>query len=80
MAAPPGKFGDHLSDVYFADLKLPHAVSAGIAACGFVRATPVQAATLPLLLAGKDVAAQAQTGTGKTAAFLIAIFARLART
>ena len=80
MARPPGKFGDHLSDVYFADLKLPHAVSAGIAACGFVRATPVQAATLPLLLAGKDVAAQAQTGTGKTAAFLIAIFARLART
>jgi ATP-dependent RNA helicase RhlB len=79
MAGPPGKFGDHLSDVYFADLKLPHAVSAGIAACGFVRATPVQAATLPLLLAGKDVAAQAQTGTGKTAAFLIAIFARLVR-
>ncbi len=80
MAVSPGKFGDHLSDVYFADLKLPHAVSAGIAACGFVRATPVQATTLPLLLAGKDVAAQAQTGTGKTAAFLIAIFARLART
>ncbi len=80
MAGPPGKFGDHLSDVYFADLKLPHAVSAGIAACGFVRATPVQAATLPLLLAGKDVAAQAQTGTGKTAAFLIGVFTRLART
>ncbi|MBK9064250.1 MAG: DEAD/DEAH box helicase [Acidobacteria bacterium] len=80
MAAPPGKFGDHLTDVYFADLKLPHAVSAGVAACGFVRATPVQAATLPLLLAGKDVAAQAQTGTGKTAAFLIGIFTRLART
>ena len=80
MAAPPGKFGDHLTDVFFADLKLPHAVSAGVAACGFVRATPVQAATLPLLLAGKDVAAQAQTGTGKTAAFLIGIFTRLART
>ena len=80
MAGPPGKFGDHLSDVYFADLKLPHAVSAGIAACGFVRATPVQAATLPLLLAGKDVAAQAQTGTGKTAAFLVSIFTRLVRT
>ena len=79
MAGPPGKFGDHLSDVYFADLKLPHAVSAGIAACGFVRATPVQASTLPLLLAGQDVAAQAQTGTGKTAAYLIAVFARLAR-
>ena len=40
-------------------------MSAGIAACGFVRATPIQAATLPLLLAGQDVAAQAQTGTGQ---------------
>jgi ATP-dependent RNA helicase RhlB len=71
-------FEDHLSDVYFSDLPLPHPVRAGIAGCGFVRATPVQAAALPLLLAGKDVTAQAQTGTGKTAAFLIAIYARLA--
>lgn len=53
---------------------------AGIAACGFVRATPIQAATLPLLLAGRDVAAQAQTGTGKTAAFLISILERIVRT
>lgn len=68
---------DHLSDVFFADLPLPPPVKAGIAACGFVRATPVQAATLPLLLAGRDVAAQAQTGTGKTAAFLVSIFTRL---
>ncbi len=79
MTAPAGKFSDHLSDVYFADLKLPHAVSAGIAGCGFVRATPIQAATLPLLLAGQDVAAQAQTGTGKTAAYLVAIFTRFIR-
>ena len=55
-------------------------MSAGIAACGFVRATPIQAATLPLLLAGQDVAAQAQTGTGKTAAYLVAIFTRFVRT
>jgi ATP-dependent RNA helicase RhlB len=80
MTVPPGKFSDHLSDVYFTDLKLPHAVSAGIAGCGFVRATPIQAATLPLLLAGQDVAAQAQTGTGKTAAYLVAIFTRFVRT
>ena len=79
MTASAGKFSDHLSDVYFADLKLPHAVSAGIAGCGFVRATPIQAATLPLLLAGQDVAAQAQTGTGKTAAYLVAIFTRFVR-
>lgn len=79
MTVPLGKFSDHLSEVYFTDLKLPHSVSAGIAGCGFVRATPIQAATLPLLLAGQDVAAQAQTGTGKTAAYLIAIFARFVR-
>ncbi len=80
MTVPAGKFSDHLSEVYFSDLRLPHAVSAGIAACGFVRATPIQAATLPILLAGQDVAAQAQTGTGKTAAYLIAIFTRFVRT
>lgn len=75
-SSPPGT-GDYLSDVFFSDLPLPHAVRAGIAACGFVRATPVQAKTLPLLLAGKDVAAQAQTGTGKTAAYLVSILTRL---
>lgn len=75
-SSPPGT-GDYLSDVFFTDLPLPHAVRAGIAACGFVRATPVQASTLPLLLAGKDVAAQAQTGTGKTAAYLVSILTRL---
>jgi ATP-dependent RNA helicase RhlB len=80
MTVPAGKFSDHLTDVYFTDLKLPHAVSAGIAGCGFIRATPIQAATLPILLAGQDVAAQAQTGTGKTAAYLIAIFTRFVRT
>jgi len=74
--SPPG---DHLSDVFFSDLPLPHSVRAGIAACGFVRATPIQAATLPILLAGRDVAAQAQTGTGKTAAFLVSVFTRLAK-
>ena len=77
MSSSPPDTGDYLSDVFFSDLPLPHAVRAGIAACGFVRATPVQAKTLPLLLAGKDVAAQAQTGTGKTAAYLVAILTRL---
>jgi ATP-dependent RNA helicase RhlB len=77
MSSSPPDTGDYLSDVFFSDLPLPHAVRAGIAACGFVRATPVQAKTLPLLLAGKDVAAQAQTGTGKTAAYLVTILTRL---
>ncbi len=77
MTSPPTEPADHLSDLFFSDLDLPHAVRAGIAACGFVRATPVQAATLPLLLDGRDVAGQAQTGTGKTAAYLISILTRL---
>ena len=47
---------------------------------GFVTATPIQEAALPLALKGKDVAGQSQTGTGKTAAFLIAAFTRLLRT
>jgi ATP-dependent RNA helicase RhlB len=44
---------------------------------GFKACTPIQAETLPKLLAGRDIAGQAQTGTGKTAAFLLALFQRL---
>ncbi len=51
----------------------------GIDAVGFTACTPIQQHVLPLALAGKDVAGQAQTGTGKTAAFLITIFTRLLR-
>ena len=49
----------------------------GIEAVGFVDLTPVQEESIPLALSGRDVAAQAQTGTGKTAAFLITLFTRL---
>jgi len=58
----------------FASLDLPEPVMQGIREAGFVTATPIQEAALPLALRGKDVAGQAQTGTGKTAAFLIAAF------
>jgi ATP-dependent RNA helicase RhlB len=58
-------------------LDLPEAVRRGIADAEFTHCTPIQASTLPLALAGRDVAGQAQTGTGKTAAFLIATFTRL---
>jgi len=61
----------------FATLPLPAPVMAGIAAAGFTHCTPIQDKVLPLALAGRDVAGQAQTGTGKTAAFLITIFTRL---
>ncbi len=64
----------------FTTLDLPESVMRGIREAGFVTATPIQEAALPLALRGKDVAGQSQTGTGKTAAFLITIFTRLLRT
>jgi len=65
--------------VDFTTLDLPGPVMQGIREAGFVRATPIQEAALPLALKGKDVAGQSQTGTGKTAAFLISAFTRLLR-
>ncbi len=61
----------------FEELDIHEKVLEGIKAAGFTKCTPVQAETLPAALLGKDIAAQAQTGTGKTAAFLIAIFSRM---
>ncbi len=63
----------------FTELDLPEQVQKGIKGMGFVELTPVQDESIPLALQGKDVAAQAQTGTGKTAAFLISLFTRLLR-
>lgn len=70
---------DALSTISFSSLNLPEELARGIADAGFERCTPIQAGTLPLALAGIDVAGQAQTGTGKTAAFLVAMFAKLLR-
>jgi ATP-dependent RNA helicase RhlB len=61
----------------FEDLGLPEIVLEGIRAAGFRECTSVQEAALPTALSGKDVAVQAQTGTGKTAAFLITVFSRM---
>jgi ATP-dependent RNA helicase RhlB len=63
--------------VRFEELNIPQPVLEGIKDAGFDECTPVQALTLPEILRGRDVAAQAQTGTGKTAAFLIGIFSRM---
>src|SRR5262245_3164774 len=63
----------------FNALDLPPEVMQGIREAGFVTATPIQEAALPLALKDKDVAGQSQTGTGKTAAFLIAGFTRMLR-
>ena len=68
---------NHLSDLRFDTLPLDDNVLAGIRDAGFEFCTPIQASTLPIALEGKDVAGQAQTGTGKTAAFLIAAYQRL---
>ena len=61
----------------FEELNLPPPILEGIRAAGFAECTPVQALTLPEALKGRDIAAQAQTGTGKTAAFLITVFSRM---
>jgi ATP-dependent RNA helicase RhlB len=63
-----------VSPLEFASLELPGPVRRGIQDAGFVVATAIQEAALPLALRGKDVAGQSQTGTGKTAAFLISAF------
>jgi ATP-dependent RNA helicase RhlB len=67
----------HLTDKSFASLGLPEVVLRGVEQAGFNHCTPIQAGALPLALAGHDVAGQAQTGTGKTAAFLLATFSHL---
>src|SRR5450432_116942 len=64
----------HLSQLTFDSLNIAESLKRGIAELGYTRCTPIQAQTLPVALTGHDVAGQAQTGTGKTAAFLIALF------
>jgi ATP-dependent RNA helicase RhlB len=61
----------------FRELDLPNEVQQGIELSGFEVCTPVQEAVIPRALRGEDIAAQAQTGTGKTAAFLISLICRM---
>ncbi|WP_442809210.1 ATP-dependent RNA helicase DbpA [Trinickia soli] len=61
----------------FSELPLAPAVLANLARLGYVSMTPIQAAGLPIALAGHDLIAQAKTGSGKTAAFSLALLARL---
>ncbi|MBW4050321.1 MAG: DEAD/DEAH box helicase [Proteobacteria bacterium] len=58
----------------FESFGLAPPVLQGTRVAGFTHCTPIQAQTLPIALAGRDVAGQAQTGTGKTAAFLVALY------
>lgn len=66
-----------LTSTAFWELPLHEGLQRALSDLGFTHCTPIQAQCLPLLLAGRDVAGQAQTGTGKTAAFLLAVFYRL---
>lgn len=61
----------------FYELGLSHPVNRAVADMGFEEATPIQEQTIPLLMAGRDVIGQAQTGTGKTAAFGIPLVEKL---
>jgi ATP-dependent RNA helicase RhlB len=65
--------------VLFTEFDFPQQVFRGIESAGFERCTPIQSMALPVTLKGGDIAAQAQTGTGKTATFLITIFNHLVR-
>ncbi|MBT9560317.1 MAG: DEAD/DEAH box helicase [Myxococcales bacterium] len=61
----------------FEEFELAPEITRGIEDAGFVQCTPIQEKALPWTLDGHDVAAQAQTGTGKTATFLLTVFSRL---
>ncbi|MCK9539662.1 DEAD/DEAH box helicase [Dokdonella sp.] len=66
-----------ITDITFESFDLHPDLLSGLHASGFTRCTPIQALALPIALPGRDVAGQAQTGTGKTGAFLVAVLNRL---
>jgi ATP-dependent RNA helicase RhlB len=68
---------EFLTKTRFDEFDLPAEVVTGLRDAGFINCTPIQAQTLPLSLTGRDVAGQAQTGTGKTAVFLVTLLTKL---
>ncbi|NOR80738.1 MAG: DEAD/DEAH box helicase [Methyloprofundus sp.] len=67
----------HLTDTHFINLELSKPILRGLKDAGFEQCSPIQDRALPIALRDRDVAGQAQTGTGKTASFLLATFQRL---
>lgn len=65
---------NHLTETTFAQFDLVQSLKTALDKVGYTQCTPIQAKSLPILLANKDIAGQAQTGTGKTLAFLVATF------
>jgi ATP-dependent RNA helicase RhlB len=68
---------NHLTDIRYDSFDLDPLILKGLNEVKFEFCTPIQAKSLPIALTGKDVAGEAQTGTGKTAAFLVATFQHL---
>ncbi len=71
------KVPPHETKIRFHDFDLPDAVMRAIQGLGFTYCTPIQAEILPAALTGRDAFGRAQTGTGKTAAFLITVITRM---
>ncbi len=65
------------SDVAFSDLNLPEAIKKAVSQQGYEQPSPIQAEAIPALLDGRDLLGQAQTGTGKTAAFALPLLANV---
>jgi len=67
----------HLTNTKFSDFDLPEAIQSAISDLGYTYCTPIQAKSLPLILENKNIIGKADTGTGKTATFLIAVINKL---
>ncbi len=77
LTLPRAEKPEFLTQTKFEDFSLPKEILDGLDKAGFYHCTPIQAQVLPVSLTGRDVAGQAQTGTGKTAAFLVTVFSRI---
>jgi len=76
-AHPRAEKPEFLTEKRFDAFALPGKLLSALNEAGFVYCTPIQEQTLPISLSGRDVAGQAQTGTGKTAAFLVTVITRI---
>jgi ATP-dependent RNA helicase RhlB len=76
-AHPRAEKPEFLTEQRFDEFALPAQLLSALKEAGFVYCTPIQEQTLPISLSGLDVAGQAQTGTGKTAAFLVTVITRI---
>ncbi|MDR2945522.1 MAG: DEAD/DEAH box helicase [Candidatus Adiutrix sp.] len=76
-AGPRAERPNFLTATRFVDFDLPPEILEGLDKAGFEYCTPIQAQAIPVAMGGRDIAGQAQTGTGKTTAFLVPMLTRL---